>query len=113
MKAILDRETQIMMQDRLASIGLLASSLAHEIGTPLGVIRGRAEYLALQTQDAPPIKKNVEIIVSQIDRVTNLIRSLLNLARGDEIHQSGEVNLSQIFAEVLDLMAHELKKHSI
>ena len=33
-------EAQILMQDRLASVGLLASSLAHEIGTPLGVIRG-------------------------------------------------------------------------
>jgi signal transduction histidine kinase len=104
---------QIMMQDRLASVGLLASSLAHEIGTPLGVIRGRAEYLAIQTQDAPQIKKNVDIIVSQIDRVTNLIRSLLNLARGDEIRQSREVNLSQIVAEVLDLMGHELRKHAI
>lgn len=106
-------EAQILMQDRLASVGLLASSLAHEIGTPLGVIRGRAEYLAIQTQDAPLIKKNVDIIVSQIDRVTSLIQSLLNLARGDQIRRSGEVNLSQIVTEVLDLMGHELRKHSI
>jgi two-component system sensor histidine kinase/response regulator len=106
-------EAQILMQDRLASVGLLASSLAHEIGTPLGVIRGRAEYLAIQTQGDPQIKKNVDIIVSQIDRVTHLIRSLLNLARGDQIRQSGEVNLSQIVIEVLDLMGHELRKQSI
>ncbi len=106
-------EAQILLQDRLASVGLLASSLAHEIGTPLGVIRGRAEYLAIQTQDAPQIKKNVDIIVSQIDRVTHLIRSLLNLARGDQIRQSVEVNLTQIVSEVLDLMGHEMRKHSI
>ena len=55
----------------------------------------------------------MDIIVSQIDRVTHLIRSLLNLARGDEIRQSGAVNLSQIVIEVLDLMGHELRKHSI
>ena len=106
-------EAQILMQDRLASIGLLASSLAHEIGTPLGVIRGRAEYLAIQTEDAPPIKKNVDIIISQIDRVTYLIRSLLNLARGDLIRKSSEANLSQIVGEVLDLMGHELRKNLI
>ena len=106
-------EAQILMQDRLASVGLLASSLAHEIGTPLGMIRGRAEYLGIQTQDAPQIKKNVDIIVSQIDRVSNLIRSLLNLARGDQSRISGEVNLSQIVEEVLDLIGHELRKHSI
>jgi PAS domain S-box-containing protein len=106
-------EVQILMQDRLASVGLLASSLAHEIGTPLGVIQGRAEYLAIQTQDNLVVKKNVDVIVSQIDRVSKLIRSLLNLARGDEIHQAGRVQLNQIVEEVLDLMGHELRKHSI
>lgn len=106
-------EAQILMQDRLASVGLLASSLAHEIGTPLGVIRGRAEYLAIQTQDEPTIKKNVNVIVSQIDRVSHLIRALLNLARGDQIHQAGRVQLNQIVEEVLELMGHELRKHAI
>lgn len=106
-------EAQILMQDRLVSVGLLASSLAHEIGTPLGVIRGRAEYLGIQTQDVPQIKKNVDIIVSQIDRVSQLIRSLLNLARGDQIRQSSTVNLNQIVAEVIDLLGHELRKNSV
>ena len=52
-----DREAQVLVQDRMASIGLLASSLAHEIGTPLGVIRGRAEYLSLQLKNDPSIQK--------------------------------------------------------
>jgi len=108
-----EREAEILMQDRLASVGLLASSLAHEIGTPLGVIRGRAEYLAIQIQDSPEVKKNVNIIVSQIDRVSKLIRSLLNLARGDQIRPAGEILLNQVVAEVIDLMGHELRKHSI
>src|SRR5690606_269781 len=51
------KTAQIMLQDRLASIGLLASSLAHEIGTPLGVIRGRAEFLAMQVKDNPGTQK--------------------------------------------------------
>lgn len=106
-------EAQILMQDRLASAGLLASSLAHEIGTPLGVIRGRAEFLALQTREDPEIRKNVDVIVSQIDRVSRLIHLLLNLARGDRTHQSYPVHLNRIVEEVLDLMAHELRVHSI
>lgn len=106
-------EAQILMQDRLASVGLLASSLAHEIGTPLGVIRGRAEYLGLQTQGNPRIKKNVDVIISQIDRVSHLIQSLLNLARGDRIRKGRMIHLNDAVTEVLDLMAHELRKHSI
>ncbi|MDR3608582.1 MAG: ATP-binding protein [Oligoflexia bacterium] len=113
MQAILDREAQILVQDRLASVGLLASSLAHEIGTPLGVIRGRAEYLELQLRNDPGIKKNVDIIIAQIDRVSKLIRSLLNLARGDQMKTAGQVYLGEIVAEVIELMAHELRKHEI
>jgi signal transduction histidine kinase len=110
---VLERETQILVQDRLASVGLLASSLAHEIGTPLGVIRGRAEYLAIQTKDNPEITKNVDVIITQIDRVSKLIRSLLNLARGDQNHNAGEVHLNQVIQEVVDLLAPEVRKHSI
>lgn len=113
LQAILDREAQILVQDRLASVGLLASSLAHEIGTPLGVIRGRAEYLEMQVRDNPNVKRNVDVIIAQIDRVSKLIRSLLNLARGDHMKRSEQVLLNQIVSEVLELMAHELRKYDI
>ncbi|MFL5814921.1 MAG: sensor histidine kinase [Bdellovibrionia bacterium] len=106
-------QTQAITQDRMASIGLLASSLAHEIGTPLGVIRGRAEYLSMQVEDNAEVKKNVGIIVSQIDRVSGLIRSLLNLARGDETAQVSAIEVAPAVQDILELMNHELKKHDI
>lgn len=106
-------EAQIIMQERLASVGLLASSIAHEIGTPLGVIRGRAEYLLMQVKDNAEVKKSVDSIVSQIDRVSKLIRSLLNLARGDQVKATGRVNLESAVSEVIELMAHELRKNEI
>jgi len=106
-------QAQIMIQDRLASIGLMASSLAHEIGTPLGVIRGRAEYLSMQVQD-DATRKSVDVIVSQIDRISKLIRSLLNLARGDGAAAGvGKVELQPTIRDVLDLMAHEFSRAGI
>lgn len=112
-QSILEREAQILVQDRLASVGLLASSLAHEIGTPLGVIRGRAEYLELQLRGDPNVKKNVEIIISQIDRVSKLIRSLLNLARGSQIKKIVKIDLHGVVSEVIELMAHEFRRLGI
>jgi two-component system cell cycle sensor histidine kinase/response regulator CckA len=73
-------EAKVMHQDRLASIGMLASGLAHEIGTPLGVVQGRAEMISFQTED-PAIHKSVEIIQKQTDRISKLIRSLLRMSR--------------------------------
>jgi PAS domain S-box-containing protein len=109
-KIVVDREAQILMQDRLASVGLLASSLAHEIGTPLGVIRGRAEYLEMKLRDNPEAIKTASVIISQIDRVSKLIRSLLNLARGDNARHIENVSPREILSELNDLIGHDFRK---
>lgn len=106
-------EAQILHQDRLASAGLLASSLAHEIGTPLGVIRGRAEILEYQVGSDAALKKNLDIIIAQIDRVSKLIRNLLNLTRNETPAALGPVTLRPVILEVLDFVSHDLKKYSI
>lgn len=108
----LQMEAQILQQDRLATIGLLASSLAHEIGTPLGVMRGRSELLMMHS-DSDVVHKNAKVILDQIDRVSKLIRSLLTLARGDKSQSVVDVNVPEVLQEVLDLIGHELARHSI
>lgn len=113
-KEFFDREAQIMMQDRLASVGLLASSIAHEIGTPLGVIQGRAEYLLMHSDsELCDSKQNLTIIVAQIERVAKLIQSLMSLARDEQIHHAGRASLPQAVQEVLDVMSPLLLKWNI
>lgn len=106
-------EAQILQQDRLASVGLLASSLAHEIGTPLGVMRGRAEIILMHAEAESSAAKNATIIVSQIDRISKLIHSLLTLARGDKSQSIGRVDVLQVLTEVMDLLGHELTRNQI
>ena len=80
----LELERRLQHAERLATIGTLASGLAHEIGTPMGVIRARAEYL-LQF-NPPPAKsqQGLEIIVGQSDRISRIVRMLLDYARPRE-----------------------------
>jgi PAS domain S-box-containing protein len=105
-------EAQLLQQDRLASLGLLASSLAHEIGTPMGVIRGRAEMVAL-TSNSDTVKKPMEMIISQIDRITNLMRSVLQLARGKQTEAVTDVAILPVLNDVLQLLNHEFQKKNI
>lgn len=107
-----DAEAQILHQDRLASVGILASGLAHEIGTPLGVIRGRAEYLTMQTEDEST-RKSLDVIITQIDRISKLIRSLLHLARSEHASVRTEVPIASTIEQVVALLAHEFRKHEI
>ncbi len=106
-----EMEAQILQQDRLASLGLLASSLAHEIGTPLGVIRGRAEMLEKSSDEKT--KSTMTLIVGQIDRIAKLVNSLLHIAREQQSEAATDVNLRLVLDDVLNLIGHELNLKGI
>lgn len=97
-------EEQILHQDRLASVGMLAGGLAHEIGNPLGVIRGRAELVLNQVRGNENLERNFEVILSQIDRISGLIRSLLTVSRAPDKILLREVALQPAVEEVLSLI---------
>jgi len=80
----LELERRLQHSDRLATIGTLASGLAHEIGTPMSVIRARAEYLLHARPASPKLGEGLEIIIKQIDRISGIVRMLLNYARERE-----------------------------
>ncbi|NUM89765.1 MAG: PAS domain S-box protein [Bdellovibrionales bacterium] len=106
-------EAQILQADRLASIGLLASGLAHEIGTPLGVIRGRAEYLQQIARNNETVAKGMDVIITQIDRISKLIYSLLNLARSDKSEAARPVNVLRACQDVHNLVEQKTQKSSV
>ncbi len=106
-------KAQLLQQDRLASLGLLASSLAHEIGTPLGIIRSRAELAEKKAADNEILKKDMTIIVTQIDRITKLVNSLLHLARGGKSEHVTTVDLDLVLEDVLGLLEHEFGRKNI
>ena len=80
----LELERRLQHADRLATIGTLASGLAHEIGTPMGVIRARTEYLLNSKPTPAKLNNGLETIIKQIDRISGIVRMLLNYARARE-----------------------------
>ncbi len=106
-------EQQILRQDRLASIGMLAGGLAHEIGNPLGTIRGRAELVLSQVRGNEVAEKNLEVIVTQIDRISGLIQSLLRVSRVPEQILLREMELRPIVEEVVTLMGEACRQAGI
>ncbi len=107
-----EMEAKIAHQDRLASVGTLASGLAHEIGTPLGVVRGRAEFLMMKASDADT-KRELEVITAQADRISKLIRSLLRVSRGYSDATVVDVSVLEIAQEVLSLIGQHFRNEEI
>src|SRR5262249_24394554 len=70
-------EVSLRNAERLASVGRLAAGLAHEIGTPLNVIVGRAESLRRKLQGNDPAERNLAIITGQIERIATTVKGML------------------------------------
>lgn len=110
-QALLETQRQLRLTERVAELGTLAASMAHEIGTPLNVIMGRAEFLLERTSEET-IKKGLSTIVAQVDRVTRLVKQLLSFAhRGPAA--LGPVNLGETVICCLDAMQEQLSRHKI
>ncbi|MCS6896331.1 MAG: PAS domain S-box protein [Nitrospira sp.] len=73
-------QEQLRRTERIAELGTLASGMAHEIGTPMNVILGRAEYMMDRVNDEA-IKKGLKTIIAQVERITRVMNQLLAFAR--------------------------------
>ncbi len=80
-QARLQLEQHVSQTEKLATIGQIAAEIAHEVGTPLNVIAGRARSLGKKAGDAEAVEKNAQIIAEQTARITRIIQRLLDFTR--------------------------------
>ncbi len=104
-------ETQLRRAERLAELGTLASGMAHEIGTPMNVILGRAEYLLERTKEEGT-KKGLQTIVSQVERITRVMNQLLAFARRSPIERV-PLDLRQTVQGSLEMFEERLVQSGI
>jgi PAS domain S-box-containing protein len=105
-------EREVQQAEKLAVVGQLAAGIAHQIGTPLNVISGTAEYLMMEWDVEGTRPRELEIIVAQTDRITKLIQQLLNFAR--PIHMAQRpVKLNDLLQDVVGLTEHQIAKEQI
>jgi two-component system NtrC family sensor kinase len=108
----LELERSLRRSEKLATIGQLSSGLAHEIGTPLNIISGRAELLKKRFEDKNEVQKNLDIIVQQAERITKIIQQLLGFVR-KKAPQQTPINVRAILENTLDFLDHQMQKQDV
>lgn len=105
-------EKQMVFTEKMATIGKLAFSLAHEIGTPINILSGRAEYIKKLVKGDEEICRNLDLIIAQAERITKIVSNLLNAGR-DTAPEITKVSLKNTINTVLDLLKTKLDRMGI
>jgi len=103
---------QLRHADRLTTVGKLASGVAHELGTPLNVVSGRAKMIVRGQAVGPAVAESAQTIVEQSERMTQIIKQLLGFARRRQPQQKQE-SLRAIAERTLALLRHMAEKAGI
>jgi len=105
-------EEQLQISEKMASIGLLAAGVAHEVNTPLTGISSFTQMLLQGAEPDDPKTKVLEKIERQTFRAAKIVNGLLNLARPAQV-DSGPIDLHAVVSDVLSLLEHQLRNNSI
>jgi signal transduction histidine kinase len=74
-------ERRLRESELFAALGRLTGGVAHELGSPLGVIGVRAEAIQAAPGDSAAVRRHAEAIGSEVDRIARLVRDLVHVGR--------------------------------
>jgi PAS domain S-box-containing protein len=104
-------QEQLMLTDRLSSIGELASGIAHELNNPLTSVIGFSQLL-LERDIPDDMKEDMSLVNSEAQRAAGIVKNLLTFARKHApVKQLSQIN--DIIEDVLRLRAYEQKVNNI
>jgi PAS domain S-box-containing protein len=105
-------EHQVLQQERLASLGLLAAGVAHEVNTPLTGISSYAQMLLEDLDPGDMRREMLEKIEAQTRRASDIANSLLDLARPERT-EFESLSINDTVAEVVRLFEPQLKRRGV
>jgi len=108
------RETtrQLWQAARLAGVGELAASIAHELNNPLGTVALRVERLLAKTPADDPRRRSLEVVEGEVGRMGDLVSNLLQFSRAGR-DQVSTVDVPEEITKTLELVGHHLRKRQI
>jgi len=113
-EAKLALEQRLGQTEKLATLGQLAAEIAHEVGTPLNVIAGRARSIQKKARDPEAVEKNAAIVAEQTARITRIIQRLLDFTRRKVgAPENAAVNLNELCLTTMELLAGQFSSAKV
>jgi len=103
---------QLWQAARLAGVGELAASIAHELNNPLGTVALRVEGLLTRTPPDDPRRRALEIVEQEVERMAGLVSNLLQFSRAGR-DQVSTVDVPEEILKTIELVGHHLRKRQV
>lgn len=107
---------QLVIKEKLASLGEVTAGVAHEINNPVAVIQGNLELLrdGLSTDDQEALKTELDLIDAQTQRINIIVGKLLNFSKPGEMSDCPSlVDVKSAVDDALLLVAADLRSHQV
>ena len=103
---------QLREAERFATLGQLLSGVAHDVGTPLNVISGYAEFLLMRTKPDGQGYKELTAILEQTRRIAAVFGEALNLSRPPQ-GRIDAIEIRALLSDSLVLVGHHLRRANV
>ncbi|HSS18733.1 MAG TPA: ATP-binding protein [Pyrinomonadaceae bacterium] len=103
---------QLWQASKLATMGELAASIAHELNNPLATIALRTEALVEQLWQNEEQRRSLEIVLKEVDRMATLVNNLLQFSRRSH-RQVSTVDLRDEVTTSLEFLSYHLRNHKV
>jgi two-component system sensor histidine kinase HydH len=112
LREIRELQDKVRRSERLASLGRLASGIAHEIRNPLSSIKGFAQYFQGKLKRSSQDRGYADIMIREVERLDRVIAGLLDFARPQEPHPE-PASIREILDHSLELLQSDLREKEI
>ncbi len=96
-------QARVAQSERLASLGILAAGVAHEINNPLGAIMALTALTLEEVKEDDPNRENLQVVIKQAERCREIVKGLLQFSRHSKVN-SELADLSKILQDTLSLV---------
>src|SRR5690349_5031730 len=104
-------QRELVAREKLATVGEIASGVAHEVNNPLAAIRMEAELLGRASKD-PDASTTAATITREVDRAARIVRSLLRLARRADTTPT-RVQVNDLVHDVAEIRRRVMRTESV